>query len=196
MKTYVQYPPRKLQNKFYAGPVTLTQYEHFQFADRHHDPGAMMSDKLDWTQKLGNAVLAQQADVMDAVQRLRAKAQAANQLQTTPQQTVSLQQDQGKQVITIEPASGEMLYVPYYDPSVVYSGWPYPDYAPYYFAAPAYIAAGVLATGVAFGTGYALGRWVSGGNFWGGGFRWRDGNIVVNRPVSINTRTANWQHNA
>jgi hypothetical protein len=156
---------------------------------------SMMSQQLDWTQKLGNAVLAQQADVMDAIQRLREKAQAANKLQTTPQQTVSVAQDQGKEIIAIEPASADTLYVPYYDPSVVYGGWAYPDNPPYYFPAPGYIVTGVVATGIAFGTGYALGRWASGDYLWGGGFHWRDGNIVVNRPVNINVKTANWQHN-
>ena len=54
---------------------------------------AMMSDKLDWTEKLGDAVLAQQADVMDAIQRLRAKAQANGKLETTEQQTVTVRQE-------------------------------------------------------------------------------------------------------
>jgi hypothetical protein len=63
----------------------------------------MMSSKLDWTQQLGNAVLAQQADVMDAIQRLRARAQANNKLESTKQQTVSTQQQGDKQVIVIEP---------------------------------------------------------------------------------------------
>ena len=157
---------------------------------------AMMSNKLTWTQQLGNAVLAQQADVMDAIQRLRAEAQAANTLETTPQQTVSVQQDQGAPIISIEPASPDTLYVPYYDPSLVYGGWPYPDFPPYYFPPPAgYIATGVLATGIAFGAGYALGRWVSGGYFWGGGFRWHDRTIVSDRPVNVDARAANWQHN-
>jgi hypothetical protein len=141
-------------------------------------------------------VLAQQADVMDAVQRLRAKAQAANTLQTTPQQTVSVAEDQGKQTITIEPASADTLYVPYYDPSVAYGGWPYPDNPPFYFPAPGYVVTGAVATGIAFGTGYALGRWVSGDYLWGGGFRWRDGTIVIGRPVNINAKTTNWQHNS
>ena len=64
----------------------------------------MMSDELDWTQKLGDAVLAQQADVMDAIQRLRAKAQTNGKLETTKQQTVTVKQEAGQQVIEIEPA--------------------------------------------------------------------------------------------
>ena len=83
---------------------------------------AMMSSKLDWTQKLGDAVLAQQADVMDAIQRLRAKADANNKLQSTPQQKVSKRSEGSKQVIVIEPTDPQTVYVPYYDPAVVYGG--------------------------------------------------------------------------
>ena len=92
-----------------------------------------MDTKLSWTQKLGDAVLAQQSDVMDAVQRLRARAQAAKKLETTKEQKVSVRTEQNKQVIVIEPAQPDTVYVPYYDPSVVYGAWPYPDYPPYYF---------------------------------------------------------------
>ena len=67
----------------------------------------MMSTKLDWTQKLGDAVLAQQSDVMDAVQRLRAKAQAKKKLKTTKEQKVTSKTEQNKQVIVIEPAQPE-----------------------------------------------------------------------------------------
>jgi hypothetical protein len=63
----------------------------------------MMSTKLDWTEKLGDAVVAQQADVMDAVQRLRAKAQANNKLTSTKEQTVTVQQAEGRRVVAIEP---------------------------------------------------------------------------------------------
>jgi hypothetical protein len=94
---------------------------------------SMMNDQLDWTTDLCNAVLAQQADVMDAIQRLRAKAQENGKLATTKQQTVSVAQQEGKEVIVIEPASPETVYVPYYEPQVVYGTWPYPDYPPYYF---------------------------------------------------------------
>jgi hypothetical protein len=96
----------------------------------------MMNDKLDWTQKLGDAMLAQQPDLMDAVQRLRQKAKANNKLETTKQQTVSTQSEGGKEYITIQPASDSEIYVPYYEPSVVYGAWPYPEYPPYYFAPP------------------------------------------------------------
>ncbi len=100
---------------------------------------AMMSEKLGWTQDLGDAVLAQQTDVMDAVQRLRSKAWENKKLSSTKEQKVDVQQQQGRDVITIEPTDPETLYVPYYDPAVVYGSWPYSDYPPYYFAAPSYV---------------------------------------------------------
>jgi hypothetical protein len=153
----------------------------------------MMNNKLDWTQQLGDAVLAQQPDVMDAIQRLRVKAQANNKLQSTSQQTVTTQSTGGRQYIYIAPTDPDELYVPYYDPSVVYGAWDYPDYPPYYWPPPAYIGVGILATGLAFGTGYALGRWASGGNRWGGGFNWGGNNINVNR--SLNVSGNNWAHN-
>jgi hypothetical protein len=157
----------------------------------------MMSTKLDWTQKLGDAILAQQPDVMDAVQRLRAKAQANNTLTSTKEQKVSVTQQENKQVIVIEPTVPDTVYVPYYDPAVVYGGWPYPAYPPYYFPPPVgYVPGAVLATGIAFGAGYAVGRWASGGNYWGGGVNWGGNNINVNRSVNVNNVSGNsWQHN-
>ena len=156
----------------------------------------MMSDKLDWTQKLGDAVLAQQTDVMDSIQRLRAKADANNKLQSTKQQKVTKKSDGGKQYIVIEPTDPQTVYVPYYDPAVVYGAWPYPAYPPYYWGAGYWPGGGaLLATGLAFGAGYAVGRWASGGNYWGGGVNWGGNNINVNRPININNSGNNWQHN-
>jgi hypothetical protein len=149
---------------------------------------AMMSQKLDWTQKLGDALLAQQPDVMDAIQRLRNKAYDNKKLTTTKQQKVTVQQDEGRQTIVIEPAVADELYVPYYDPATVYGSWPYADYPPYYFGYPSYIGAGVIAAGLAFGAAYAIGRW---GNYWGGGANWRNNNFFINRSNTVN----NWQHN-
>jgi hypothetical protein len=140
---------------------------------------AMMSEKLDWTEKLGDAVVAQQPDVMDAIQRLRAKAQANDKLKSTKQQTVTVNEVQGKQVIAIAPTDPETVYVPYYDPAVVYGAWPYPAYPPYYWPPPPYIGYGLLATGLAFGAGYALGNWWSGG-YWGGNINWSGGGNNIN----------------
>lgn len=154
----------------------------------------MMSEKLDWTKSLGDAVLAQQPDVMDAVQRLRKKAEDNNKLKTTSQQKVTKSQQGGKQAIVIEPVQPETLYVPYYDPMVVYGGWPYPAYPPYFFPYPGYIASGVIATGIAFATGVALGAWVGQGGWWGGSFHWGNNNININNDIDIN-RNRNWSHN-
>jgi hypothetical protein len=139
----------------------------------------MMSEKLDWTERLGDAVVDQQPDVMDAIQRLRAKAQANNKLTSTKQQTVTVDQVQGRQVIAIAPTDPDTIYVPYYDPGVVYGDWPYPDYPPYYWPPPPYIGYGLLAAGLAFGAGYALGNWWSGG-YWGGNINWSGGGNNIN----------------
>src|SRR5262249_17382977 len=127
----------------------------------------MMSERLDWTQKLGEAFLAQQQDVMDAVQRLRSRAYDRKKLSTTPQQVVTVREEQNRPMIYIEPAVPDAVYVPYYDPPVVFGDWPYADYPayPYYWGYPGYVAAGIIATGIAFGTAYALGRWATGG-YW------------------------------
>jgi len=173
----------------------------------------MMNKDLDWTSNLGDAVLAQQADVMDAVQRLRALAQENGKLESNDQQTVTVKQEVNvtpapagqpaaqqpapQQVIVIEPTSPETVYVPYYQPSVVYGSWPYPDYPPYYFEPrPGYIFGGALATGLAWSAGFAIGNAI-----WGNGFDWRGDNIRVNvnRNVNINNNNvnvSNWQHNS
>jgi hypothetical protein len=146
----------------------------------------LMSQKLDWTQKLGDAVLAQQADVMDAIQRLRTKADAQNNLKTTKEQKVTkTTSQQGKQVIVIEPANPEVIYVPNYNPAVVYGSWPYPAYPPY--AYPPY--GGYLAGGlIGFGLGVAVGA------AWGGGFGWGNNNINISRNVNIGQVGNNWNH--
>jgi hypothetical protein len=152
----------------------------------------MMSDKLEWTKNLGDAVLAQQPDVMDAIQRLRTKAYDNKKLVTTKQQKVSVQTQDNRQVVVIEQADPETIYVPYYDPATVYGAWPYADYPPYYFGYPSYIGAGVIAAGLAFGAGWAIGRW---GNYWGGGANWGNRNLYVNRYNRINNIGNSWQHN-
>ena len=133
------------------------------------------------------------------LRKLYFKSSSVERRRSTKQQKVSVTQQQNKQVIVIEPAVPDTIYVPYYDPAVVYGGWPYPDYPPYYFPPPlGYVPGAILATGIAFGAGYALGRWASGGNYWGGGVNWGGRNINVNRPININNINIsgnNWQHN-
>jgi hypothetical protein len=137
----------------------------------------MMSEKLDWTQRLGDAFLAQQKDVMGTVQKLRAKAQESGNLKTTKEQVVKVEQE----TIIIEPASPEVIYVPAYNPTVVYGTWAYPAYPPYPVYPPGYVAgsAFTFAAGVAVGAawGYAWGN----ANWHGG-----DVNINVNQNTNIN----------
>ena len=147
----------------------------------------MLNDKLDWTQKLGDAVLAQQADVMTAVQRLRLKAQSEGNLQTTAQQTVAVAPaepaagtTQQSTIITIEPADPQVVYVPSYNPATIYGAWPYPAYPPY----PVYAPGAALAAGaITFGVGMAVGAALWGGCDWNRG----DVNINTNRYNSFSS---------
>lgn len=90
----------------------------------------MMDDKLDWTERLGDAFLAQQSQVMDTIQYLRQRAQAAGNLNSTDQIRVETQGD----AIIVQPANPQVVYVPYYDPTVVYGPWWWPGYPPVYWA--------------------------------------------------------------
>jgi hypothetical protein len=138
----------------------------------------MMSEKLDWTQKVGDAFLAQQKDVMGTIQNLRHKAEASGNLKTTKEQVVKVE----KEVIIIEPASPQVIYVPTYNPTVVYGTWAYPAYPPYPVYPPGYVAGGAVfgfAAGAAVGAawGYAWGN-----SNWHGG----DVDVDVNRNTNIN----------
>jgi hypothetical protein len=106
----------------------------------------MMSDMIDWTQRLGDAFLANQQQVMDTVQMLRSRAEAAGHLQSTPQQTVI---DQGG-VIDIEPAQPQYVYVPVCDPTVIYGSWS-DAYVPPYWYPPAIYGYPDFAPGFAVG---------------------------------------------
>jgi hypothetical protein len=109
-----------------------------------------MDKNLQWTEQLGDAFLAQQPAVMDSVQRLRAQAQAAGTLKSTQQQAVSTE----GQAIQIQPANPQVVYVPYYNPTVVYGAWPYPAYPPFYFPPPyGYAYDGAF---IGFGIGLAI----------------------------------------
>lgn len=115
-----------------------------------------LGKNLSWTSALGEAYHTQSAEVMAAVQVLRAKALAAGNLKSGPQIKVVTE---SPQVIVIQPANPQVVYVPMYNPAVVY-GYPY--------VTPGYSAAAVVATGaIAFGAGIALGAMMSGGPTWG-----------------------------
>jgi uncharacterized membrane protein YgcG len=163
----------------------------------------MMSNQLDWTQKLGDAMIGQQKDVATAVQRLRAKAQAAGNLKSTPQQTVTTQSSGGASAIVIEPANPELLYVPYYNPAWAYGPWPYPAYPPPYYPPPPNYGAALM-SGMMFGLGVAAGAAMFGGWHWGyGGGGWGNSytTVNVNRATSITNnfnadryRNGQWSH--
>jgi len=162
----------------------------------------MMNENLEWTQRLGDAFLAQQKDVMATVQRLRAKAQKEGNLKSTKEQTVKVE----KEYIIVESASPQVVYVPTYNPTIVYGTWWYPAYPPPVYYPPSYAAthpAFTFAAGVAVGAawGYAWGHCN-----WHGG----DVDIDVNRNINVNNNInrgkyaqqyqgkgqGKWQHDA
>ncbi len=116
---------------------------------------ALMSERIAETTELGNAFLAQEADVMDMVQELRASAYAQGNLVSNVQQQIIVE----KEVIVIQPANPRVIFVPYYDPFYVYGPWWYPAYPPYYWV-PSGIRLGV---GISYWPGlhftYAFGSW-------------------------------------
>jgi hypothetical protein len=158
----------------------------------------MMDEKIELTEKLGDAFLAQQRDVMDSVQRLRRKAEESGNLKTTKEQKVIVEEE--TKVVVIEPANPDVVYVPTYNPAVVYGGWPYPAYPPYSYYPPGYVAGGAL---LSFGVGVAIGAAWGG---WGCGWGHNEININSNRqnnftrnnynhPEKYQNKGNKWQHN-
>jgi hypothetical protein len=170
------------------------------------DAVKQLADNIKWTTDLGNAFLAQQADVMDAVQRMRMKAKNAGNLKSTEQQKVEVQTVESKTVVVIQQANPQIVYVPSYNPVVVYGPPVYP-YPPIYYPPPGYYAAGVA---IAFGVGIAIGAAYHGG--WGYGCGWGHSSININvnnnyvshynrtninngNRVSHHNNGGTWQHN-
>ncbi len=152
---------------------------------------AGMNEKLELTQKLGDAFLGQQKEVMAAIQRLRSKADKAGNLKSSKEQTVTTTQEGGETVIKIEPADPQVVYVPSYNPAVVYGPWPYPAYPPYYYYP--YPPGAALFT---FTVGVAIGNALWGGCHWGGG-----GGVYINHNTynnfnKTNIKSGDWNHNA
>src|SRR5262252_3470038 len=165
---------------------------------------AMMNDKLDWTQQLGEAFLAQPNDVSNAVQQLRAKAQANGNLKSSdrirvrrvappePPPPVPIPVDVDSallppppppEYIVIEPVDPGVYYVPIYDPYVVYGPWVWPAYRPFYWYPPGYVVgAAVIGFGVGFVVGSAL--WAHYNWGWHGG--WAGGGPVTINVVNYN----------
>jgi hypothetical protein len=161
-----------------------------------------LETNISWASDLGNAFLTQQSDVMDAVQRMRAKANSAGNLKTTKEQKVESKQVQGKTVVVIEQADPQVVYVPSYNPTVVYGAAVYPYPSMYY---PPYAAGRVLA----FSAGVALGAaWRNNG--WGYNCGWGNNNVNINvnnnfvnhynktnvNRTNINRSGNTWQHDA
>jgi len=132
----------------------------------------LLADNIKWTTDLGNAFLAQQNDVMDAVQRMRKKVKDAGNLKSSEQQKVETKVVESKQVIVVEQANPEVVYVPSYNPTVVY-GAPVYAYPPIAYPPPGYYAAGMA---ISFGVGVAMGAMWGGG--WGYGCGWGGNNNV------------------
>jgi Protein of unknown function (DUF3300) len=154
-----------------------------------------LADDIQWTTELGNAFLAQEADVMQAVQRMRVKAQSTGQLKSTPEQVVKTEVIESRNVVVIEQANPQVVYVPSYDPYVVYGAPVYP-YPPIYYPPVGAYAAGAA---ISFGVGVAMGA------AWGGGWGWNAGwghndinvnyNNNFNRNANINRGAGNqWRH--
>jgi hypothetical protein len=151
----------------------------------------MMSEKLDWTQKLGDAFLAQQQDLMKAVQTLRARAKAAGSLESNDRQKVATQTAGAQTVIIIESAQPSVIYVPVYNPTIVYGPWPYPTFPPYYWYPAGYVAT----RAVSFTAGVVVGAAIWGHCDWHG----HSVNVNISHYNSFNRTTINntsWTHNA
>jgi Protein of unknown function (DUF3300) len=167
-----------------------------------------LSDDVKWTTDLGNAFLAQESDVMDAVQRMRVKAQGAGNLKSNEQMKVETQTVESKTVVVIEQTNPQVVYVPTYNPVVVYGPPVYP-YPPIYYPPPgAYIAGAAIS----FGVGLAIGAaWGGGGWCCNSGWGHGNNNITINnnnnyvKNTNVNRNNVNggnrnsgnssWQHN-
>src|SRR5438034_565778 len=193
-----------LKDKALADAVSKQPWDpSIQGLVAYPDVVTRMADNIQWTTDLGNAFLAQQSDVMDAVQRMRAKAQGTGNLKTSAQQKVEAETvSSGKQVITIEQANPDVVYVPSYDPQVVYGAAP-PAYPYYPYTYPGYVPG----TALAWGAGIALGAaaWGAWGGHWGN-CDWNGGNVNINNNNNFNKNNnfnrnvsrqgqGNWQHN-
>jgi hypothetical protein len=149
-----------------------------------------MNENLSWTQKLGDAFLADQKTILDTVQALRAKANTAGNLKSSPEQTVKTDTVDNKTVYVIESAKPETVYVPTYNPSTVYGPWPYPSYPPYYMYPPGY----AYAPGLTFAAGVFVGAAIWGNCNWHG----NNVNVNVNKYNNFNRSNisnSNFQHN-
>ena len=163
---------------------------------------AMMGEKPDWVQDMGDAFLADSETVMDTVQKLRNKAKDEGNLKTTEQQKVIVEEpSSGETVVIVEPADPEVVYVPSYNPTVVYGTWWWPHYSPWYYHPYGYGYGSGIVAGIGFGVGIGITNALWGGIGWGRG----DIDIDINKHNNINAnrnkidaskKNSNWKHNS
>src|ERR1035441_2503247 len=145
----------------------------------------MLNQDVQWTTALGNAFLAQQSDVMAAVQRMRARAQANGRLSTTPQQTVTTETQGGQTAIDIAPANPQVIYVPEYDPAYVWGPPEWGYYPPLYYAGYGFGFYPGINMGLYFG---GWGGWGYGGWGLGWGPNWVGRSLFLHRRLFIRQR--------
>jgi hypothetical protein len=151
----------------------------------------MMNEKLDWTQKLGDAFLAQQEDLLKTAQALRKKADQAGNLKSSQQLQVKKETENNVQIIKIEQPNPEVVYVPSYNPATIYGPWWYSYPPPYSYYPPGY----AYGAGLAFATGVVVGAAI-----WGG-IGWNNNNVNINVNKynnfnKTNISNGNWNHSA
>jgi len=137
---------------------------------------ALLANDARWTTDLGNAFLAQQADVMSAVQRMRSRARANGKLTNTPQQVVTTATQEGRDAIEIQPADPQVVYVPTYNPAYVWGPPVWGAYPDLWYPAG-------FGFGFGFGPGYYMSSYYPGWGGWGGwgwGCGWFGGGLYVN----------------
>ena len=164
----------------------------------------MMGEQPDWVQNVGDAFLADSEGVMDTVQNLRTKAKDEGNLETTEQQTVTVQEPSSTEtIIIIEPADPQIIYVPSYNPTIIYGTWWWPHYTPWYYRPYGYGFGTAVVRGIGFGIGIGITNALWGGCHWGRGRG--SVNINVNRYNNVNVNrnkmnagkgNSNWKHNS
>jgi hypothetical protein len=166
-----------------------------------------LTEDISWTTTLGDAFLAQEADVMDAIQRMRAKAVRNGKLATSPQQQVTQVYDSGHPVYLIAPVDPEVIYVPVYDPFYIWGAPAYYPYASWYYPvhnSNIYFSRRV-SLGLVYGSGWQDSGW-AGWNDWGWRPAWGAHTVFVNNTFiahhsftsnrQVQTGTAQWRHDA
>jgi hypothetical protein len=164
-----------------------------------------LNQDITWTTDLGNAFLAQQAEVMGAVQQMRLKAEQDGKLASTSQQRVTTMNEGGRPVIDIEPADPQMMYLPTYDPLSIWGPPLYYPYANWFY--PPFYGGGYFGFGLGINMGLYFGGGWGGWGGWGWRAGWGNGSVIVNnnfihrnnlnagRGASLSGNSA-WAHDA